>query len=100
VPTKPITAEIKINGPGSAAPMVAEVMAVRRNKKIKYHERTEMDCALGKKANRQSVWIRLTASTVASQVSERNAAATIRNKNLPSTPQLTSKNRLCTTANS
>ena len=50
MPTKPITAEIKINGPGSAAPMVAEVIAVRRNKKIRYHERTETDCALGKKA--------------------------------------------------
>jgi hypothetical protein len=47
-----------------------------------------------------SVLMRLTASTVASHVSARKAAATIRKRTPPSRPHCTSKNRLCTTASS
>ncbi len=56
--------------------MVAQVTAVSSSRKQKYHQRGERRRARGKKFSTMSVLARLTASTVLSQVSARNAAAT------------------------
>ena len=37
VPMKPITADMRINVPGSSSNTVTEVIAVSSNKKIRYH---------------------------------------------------------------